>query len=304
MEGFPANVSYEPPKNRPREFYVIDFETTGLDSATCEITEIAVIRVFANKVVGQFSTLVACDKHIPESVAELTGIDDTALIGAPSLEEAATNLGKFIKKKVPLFAHNAPFDAKFIWANRLADYINVDCPICDSIELAKRAFPAEASYSLDNLAKSLSVHRMQAHRALGDVLCTAQVIDMCYAKEEGERGIAQFGYQTQLGSMFELPSCPRCNSVLIAKDGFTQAGTQMYRCVECGKKYSGKNRDVARTSAPKSISLSEARAKHGDGLLHCPYCESSRLITREHQGRRHCYQCKDCKKKMTFREDG
>ena len=296
---FPVRASFSPSKSRPREYLVLDFETTGLDPFSCEVIEMACVRVYANRITGKFESLVKPEGLLSNRIVELTGITDDMLADAPSLDEAVAGLAEFVgKRKVPIFAHNAPFDARVIWANGIADSIEPDCPLYCSLELSRRAYPKEQSHSLDSLAKSLGLIRFDAHRALGDCLCTAQLIDVCY-RETDLSAVKVKGMQGQISVALTLPPCPRCGSNLIARDGFTQAGSQMYRCKECNKKYSEKTKNASRRKRTVPT-FSEAKSANPEGLLSCKHCGSTNLAIKDHRSDAHRYRCKDCRRTTTF----
>ena len=135
---------------------------------------------------------------------------------------------------------------------------------------------------------------------MGDCLCTAQLIDACYAVDDAAvRGTA--GSQGQMSLSLTLPPCPKCGSNLIAKDGFTQAGSQVYRCKACGKKYTQRMK-AAPSRRPTAPTFSEQRAKHPDGVLTCRHCGSENIRVKSHIGAGHRYVCKDCNRAMTFHD--
>lgn len=300
---FPASVHLLPPRNRPSEYFVLDFETTGLSPQRCEVIEVACVRVVRNHVAGSYGSLVRAKGEIPAGIARLTGIDDAMLADAPSFEEAMAGLGRFMGRAArPAFMHNADFDARVMWAHGVADFIEADCPVCCSLLLAQRAFPLRPSHSLEALSKDLGIVAGRAHRALDDCLATAQLIDICYSEEERRAGLADPG-QGQLSLTLSHPPCPRCGSGIVAKDGFTQAGTQMYRCKDCGKKYSEKSRIAAPDRRRATPTFSEARASSPTGQLPCPRCRSTRLTRCGKRGASSRFRCLECGTRMTFRED-
>ena len=69
-------------------FIVFDLETTGLNPASEEITEIAACRVVDGAIQDSFQTYVNPHKPIPEEITKLTGISDETVADAPDLDEA------------------------------------------------------------------------------------------------------------------------------------------------------------------------------------------------------------------------
>src|SRR5215469_16430375 len=65
------------------DYVVVDVETTGFTPTDSGITEIGAVRVHDGQVVAEFTTLVNPGTPVPGPVAELTGIDDAMLAGAP-----------------------------------------------------------------------------------------------------------------------------------------------------------------------------------------------------------------------------
>ena len=72
-------------------FIVFDLETTGLNPASEEITEIAACRVVDGAIQDSFQTYVNPHKPIPEEITKLTGISDETVADAPDLDEAVPN---------------------------------------------------------------------------------------------------------------------------------------------------------------------------------------------------------------------
>ncbi len=292
LSRFPRFFRLTPPEERPREYFVLDFETTGLDPQLDTITEIAVLRVFDRQAAGMYRTAVAAERLVG-GVRPGSKISPVLIGEGVSLEQAAKEMGRFFKgKNRPIFAHNARFDARLLFCKGLADFLPPECPIADSIVLAKRAFPTESSYSLDSLADSLGLKRFAAHHADGDVFCTAQLIEACYAKLGSP---APTAVQTELPLGLQDRSCPKCGSPLVCKDGFTQAGNQMYRCKSCGKKFSNK-------LAGKAVSKRQGQrnADTRKSVRRCRHCGSVSLVVKEHRSAGTRFRCKDCGKTTTL----
>ena len=92
-------------------FIVFDLETTGLNPASEEITEIAAVRVVEGEIRDSFQTYVNPHKPIPPEITELTGISDETVADAPDLDKAVPEFLAWAGEgQYPLVAHNAGFD--------------------------------------------------------------------------------------------------------------------------------------------------------------------------------------------------
>lgn len=194
-----------------------DTETTGLDADTCQIIELAMIRVEKDADTKISRATNRCDmfvklpegQKIPEKIVELTGITDDMLVAEGFTEtEAATAFAYMIrndKGPVLLVAHNAQFDLLFVremlkrhdskWAQLLdnSDYL-------DSLTVYKdrRAYPhkladAIAAYKLEDKVQN-------THRAIDDVKALLQVVG-AMEKERADllTYVNVFGYNTKYG---------------------------------------------------------------------------------------------------------
>jgi DNA polymerase-3 subunit epsilon len=101
----------------------LDFETTGLDPNTSEITEVGYAIVDTDNMKKPLvlrSTLCTCVGPMPKDISDLTGITDE-LLGEcgvdlkSSLVSMQSNIRKY--KVAHMVAHNAPFDRAFLETN-------------------------------------------------------------------------------------------------------------------------------------------------------------------------------------------
>lgn len=153
----------------PRQFVVLDLETTGLDPARHEIIEIGAIRVsLDSKDQLAFGTLVKPEKKIPRRSTEINGITQAMVdTDGRSIQEALAELIEFIQD-LPLVAFNADFDIKFLQAAaRKHGYVFTNRYTC-ALKLARRAWPGLPNYKLINLAKMGNLPVDDAHRAVSD----------------------------------------------------------------------------------------------------------------------------------------
>ena len=202
--------------NKYAAVVVFDTETTGLDADTCQIIELAAIRIEKTRR-GTLSVTDSADlfvklpkgQKIPEKIVSLTGITDEMLEaeGVTEAEAAAvfTNIIRSDRGRVLLVAHNAQFDLLFVramlWRHpgageemfEMADYMDTMTVFKD-----RRAYPhklanAITAYKLDDLVQN-------THRAIDDVKALIEVV---YAMD-AERAdlhtyVNVFGYNPKYG---------------------------------------------------------------------------------------------------------
>ena len=80
---------------RPLVFF--DLETTGLDTKTARIVEIAMIKVFPDKTNESFLTLVNPEIPIPKEVTDIHGINNFDVMDKPTFKEIAVDVLSVIK---------------------------------------------------------------------------------------------------------------------------------------------------------------------------------------------------------------
>lgn len=150
------------------DFVAWDCETSGLDSASDHILQLAAVRFRGGAPTGEYSTLVHFTGTLRVGVARLTGLRAADLAGAPPLGEAVAGLLEFCGAD-PLVAHNSPFDLAFLQAalRRLGlDPWQGD--VYDTHALARLLVPLQSSFRLGELAVRYGVPLAQAHDALHD----------------------------------------------------------------------------------------------------------------------------------------
>jgi ATP-dependent DNA helicase DinG len=176
-----------------RVFVALDLETTGLDARSDAIIEVGMIRFaydsrpeeydteeygegygkeFGCRVLDRFVTFVNPLRPIPLRIQQLTGIRDSDVANAPSIDRVLPELLAFVRTDVEaVVAHNAGFDFGFLQA------VGVDFhrPTQDTFELASILLPGMASYSLGELTRAVGIQLPDAHRAQDDALATAQL---------------------------------------------------------------------------------------------------------------------------------
>ncbi len=157
-------------------YAILDIETTGLNSATERITEIAIYIHDGKKIVDQFQTLLNPEKRIPFRITGLTGINNKMVRNAPRFCEIARQIIELTEDKV-IVGHNVAFDYGFIRAEfRRLFYEYKRKTICTR-KLARKFLPGRKSYGLGVLCNDINIKINNRHRAGGDALATVSLFE-------------------------------------------------------------------------------------------------------------------------------
>jgi DNA polymerase III subunit epsilon len=155
---------------------IIDFETTGLSPLSGDrATEIAIVMMEGDQVVGRFQSLMNAGVYINSFIESYTGITNEMISAAPSAEEVMEEAARFVGD-APMVAHNASFDSRF-WnyeLGRLGQRAN-NAFACTML-LSRRLYPEAVSFKLSSLAAFHSLPSAgRAHRAMADAEVAASL---------------------------------------------------------------------------------------------------------------------------------
>ena len=159
----------------PKDYTVIDLETTGLSPRHDEIIELAAIRVRDGEVVDSYQQLVKPKIEIPGFITSITHITNEMVADAPSIADALPGYLDFIGSDV-VVGHNVSFDVNFLFDNSVSvlgsifqnDYVN-------TVRVAKRLVKLP-HYRLADLCEYYGISRDNAHRALADCQMTNELV--------------------------------------------------------------------------------------------------------------------------------
>lgn len=182
----PARVGYRPAPDKMKisaaEYIVIDVETTGLRPDDDRIIEVAAVKYENDRIVDSFHSLINPGRRIPSNVTKLTGIKNADVAGAPDMDTVAPELSEFIDN-LPLVAHNANFDIKFIANAFKRAGVSKGMLYIDTLVLARNAFPDMPNHKLSTLINELGLlDHEQEHRAMSDVEATQRLYTACKAQ--------------------------------------------------------------------------------------------------------------------------
>lgn len=181
-----------------RDYFVLDFETTGLSGETDKVVEVAAIKVVGGQIVDEYCTLVNPQQHISASASAVNHIYDEDVREAPLYDEVGEKLTAFLGDCF-VVGHNIRFDLSFMPA--LLKPVTLEHDITwrhiDTMELARNAFPRMDNYKLQTLVSKLDIQTEGAHRARADALATQQLFELC--RNEMIKNTAQesFGLATE-----------------------------------------------------------------------------------------------------------
>ena len=162
-------TSAEIKKKNSIGYVVIDVETTGLDSESDEIIELAAMHIVESRIEDKMSVFVKIENNIPENITMITGIsnEDIQKDGV-ELSKALDVFFEFING-APLVSHNISFDRSFI--NEACIKVGRDGikNVCkDTLSLARRRIKNVEDYKLKTLVEYFGIKVDEAHRALAD----------------------------------------------------------------------------------------------------------------------------------------
>lgn len=158
-------------------FIVLDFETTGLEpSCGARATEVAAVLVENGLIVAKFQSLMNAGVYVPPFIQELTGITNDMISKAPPISGVMQHFSTFIGN-IPLVAHNASFDKKFLDAELVRVGRQARQPIICSMRIARRVYQKAPNHKLETLVKYAGIETSGGfHRALDDAEMTARLM--------------------------------------------------------------------------------------------------------------------------------
>ena len=172
-----ANAIFDSPKLSDCAFAVVDVETTGLRAGDGDrIVEIAVVAAIGTTLELVFESLVNPERPVGAFTSSITRITDEMLREKPTFAEIADEVMAVLAGRV-FVAHNVAFDWGFLSREmRLAKHLALEGPKLCTVDLTRRFVKGLKRRNLDSVADYFGVEVDQRHRAAGDALATARVL--------------------------------------------------------------------------------------------------------------------------------
>ena len=169
------NISFDQP------FVAFDLETTGLDYREDKIIEIGAVLMQGGKELDRFQTFVNPGQKLRQEIVDLTGITDSMLSDAPSIEQVLPEFLKFVGDRV-LVAHNADFDCGFIRMACNEQGLSYNLTSVDTLILAQNLMTGMHRFKLNLVADALSLPEFNHHRAADDAVTCGMIMDKFFEK--------------------------------------------------------------------------------------------------------------------------
>jgi DNA polymerase III epsilon subunit family exonuclease len=152
-------------------FVAFDTETTGLFPIMHRLVEIGAVRFrLDGRELATFQQLIDPHIPIPSDVQQVHGITDHMVRGQPTIDHVLPPFIEFLGlPDTILLAHNAPFDLSFLVMALIR--LGIASPphyVFDTLDIARRLYPAWHSHRLENVAARLKIANAAEHRALSD----------------------------------------------------------------------------------------------------------------------------------------
>jgi DNA polymerase III subunit epsilon len=156
-------------------YAVIDIETTGGNTLSDKITEIAIVLHDGKQVVDEYSSLVDPERRIPYRISSITGITNEVVANAPKFYEIARKVVEMTDGCI-LVAHNAKFDYGFIKNEFKSLGFEFKRQVLCTLELSRNLMPGLKSYNLARICNAIGIEAITFHRALADAQSTGKLL--------------------------------------------------------------------------------------------------------------------------------
>lgn len=180
-----------------REAVVVDLETTGFDSKTDRIVQVALIKIDFSGVTTSKSQIkcellhykVNPQRAIPTAATKINGITNMDVRDEKPFSEIASELRDFIGE-LPLVAHNVSFDKRFLSEEfRRAGLKSVhrNKSYCTMMRFREANNGRRKGSGLDNVGHVLGINGRSGkyHDAVEDCTIAAKVAGLMYVNDAG-----------------------------------------------------------------------------------------------------------------------
>ena len=152
----------------------VSIETTGINTATDKIVEIAALKIDKNYLKSLFHQIINPEKEINKNISNIIGYSNEELKKYPKVTEINESFVNFIDSST-LIGHNNDFIFGFL--NKELN-VQISNEKIDIFEIAKKKYPNENN-SIDSLEKKLNIiNNSIFSSSLNEVLGLPKILDM------------------------------------------------------------------------------------------------------------------------------
>lgn len=162
---------------KPKEYVVIDIETTGFDEKNDRILEIGAVKC-NGKEKTYFCKLIKAIDLVPLAITQLTGITDELLMTEGEPERAVLQAFRMFVENIDLVGYNIGFDMKFLnFAMHRVGLSRINNRTHDLMKIVKKEQMFQSDYKLETSLRSYGIKETVQHRALEDAKVTCRLAD-------------------------------------------------------------------------------------------------------------------------------
>lgn len=194
----------------PKEYIVIDIETTGLFLGIDEIIEVGAIKYINGIEVSRFNELIKPEKKIGDFIEKKTKITNDMVKNARSEKEVLKDFIEFIGDSI-LVGQNVSFDINFLY-DSIYKHFNkkLKNDFVDTLRITKLLLGNKLqNKTLIKIAEYYDINVEQLHRAIADIVITNEVYlklkeDILLQYENVEKFINENKYNRKVKSKVKI----------------------------------------------------------------------------------------------------
>lgn len=172
----------------PREFVIMDIETTGLDPYSDRIIEIGIIKVKDGEIIDQYNTLINPEMDIPITATRINNITNHMVKNKPKIYDVIDKIYNMLNVQT-IVGYNVRFDLSFLDVALGRSNLTIDSPkILDVLDLVRQTISKDQiqNRKLTTLKDYFNIDS-DSHRAIDDCITTLEVMKRCFGIIETNR---------------------------------------------------------------------------------------------------------------------
>lgn len=168
----------------PKNYTVVDLETTGFSPRYNHIIEVGCIKIKNNEVIKKYQSLIKPPIPISSTIEYKTGIKNNMVEAAPTFESIAQILWDFLKDEI-IVGHNINFDINFLYDNfKMSIDKSFSNDYVDILRLSRKLIPEIEHHGLTDLQSYFDISfdekfendKFLHHRAINDCLMANEIL--------------------------------------------------------------------------------------------------------------------------------